>query len=65
MKKNNKRFSGISKLPNGNTSNKIVPGCIVLGGGINSWGAKVQPQYLIDQSKNLDFTCTLYISKKD
>ena len=34
-------------------------------GGINSWGAKVQPQYLIDQSKNLDFTCTLYISKKD
>lgn len=34
-------------------------------GGINNWGAKVQPQYLIDQSKNLDFTCTLYISKKD
>lgn len=34
-------------------------------GGINSWGAKVQSQYLIDQSKNLDFTCTLYISKKD
>ena len=33
MKKNNKRFSGISKLPNGNTSNKIVPGCIVLEGG--------------------------------
>lgn len=33
-------------------------------GGINSWGAKVQPQYLIDQSKNLDFTCTLYINKK-
>ena len=33
-------------------------------GGINSWRAKVQPQYLIDQSKNLDFTCTLYINKK-
>ena len=33
MKKNNKRFSGISKLPNGNTSNKIVHGCIVLEGG--------------------------------
>ena len=33
--------------------------------GDDSWGAKVQPQYLIDQSKNLDFTCTLYISKKD
>ena len=33
-------------------------------GGINSWGTKVQPQYLIDQSKNLDFTCTLYINKK-
>lgn len=33
-------------------------------GGINSWGAKVHPQYLIDQSKNLDFTCTLYINKK-
>ena len=33
-------------------------------GVINSWGAKVQSQYLIDQSKNLDFTCTLYINKK-
>lgn len=34
-------------------------------GGINSWGAKVQSQYLIDQSKNLEFTCTLYITKRD
>ena len=32
-------------------------------GGINSWGAKVQDTYLIDQSHNLDFTCTLYITK--
>lgn len=29
----NVRFSGLSKLPNGNTSNKIVDGCIVLEGG--------------------------------
>ena len=32
-------------------------------GGIDSWGAKVQEAYLIDQSKNLDFTCTLYMTK--
>lgn len=34
-------------------------------GGINSWGAKVQPDYWIDPSQNLDFTCTLYLNKKD
>lgn len=33
MQKNHKRFSGLAKLPNGNTSNKIVDGCIVLEGG--------------------------------
>lgn len=33
MKKNHKRFSGLAKLPNGNASNKIVDGCIVLEGG--------------------------------
>lgn len=33
-------------------------------GGIDSWKTHVQPQYLIDQSKNLDFTCTLFLTKK-
>ena len=33
MKKNHKRFSGLSKLPNGNASNTIIDGCIVLEGG--------------------------------
>ena len=33
-------------------------------GGIDSWKSHVQEQYLIDQSKNLEFTCTLYLTKK-
>lgn len=33
MQTKNKRFSGLAKLPNGNTSNQIVDGCIVLEGG--------------------------------
>ena len=53
------------ELPQTNTTYLRITKQQMGVGGINSWGAKVQPQYLIDQSKNLDFTCTLYISKKD
>ena len=53
------------ELPQTNTTHLRITKQQMGVGGINSWGAKVQPQYLIDQSKNLDFTCTLYISKKD
>ena len=53
------------ELPQTNTTHLRITKQQMGVGGINSWCAKVQPQYLIDQSKNLDFTCTLYISKKD
>lgn len=53
------------ELPQTNTTYLRITKQQMGVGGINSWGAKVQPQYLIDQSKNLDFTCTLYISKRD
>ncbi len=53
------------ELPQTNTTHLRITKQQMGVGGINSWGAKVQPQSVIDQSKYRDFTCTLYISKKD
>ena len=53
------------ELPKTNTTYLRITKQQMGVGGINSWGAKVQPQYWIDQSKNLDFTCTLYIHKQE